>query len=185
MVPHPASLFLKAGAWPISRQVRWRVSAWWWASATTAEHTIPFRADEQRLSGDSSAWTARWNIHATDRGLGNHLKMQQVLLSRRNGDNYQSEEASVGNEVRLTVQLSAVRSRPAWKVICALWAQCPRGSWGGHFHWPLDGQSWCASESPRSLSRKILTAGWQWSFLICALPAYLWVCNIDFAWPMH
>lgn len=119
VVPHPASLFLKAGAWPISRQVRRRVSAWWWASATTAEHTIPFRADEQRLSGDSSAWTARWNIHATDRGLGNHSKLRRVLLWRRDGDNYQSEEASAGNKVRLTVQLLPVRSQPAWKVVRA------------------------------------------------------------------
>lgn len=184
MVPHPASLFLKAGAWPISRQVRRRVSAWWWASATTAEHTIPFRADEQRLSGDSSAWTARWNIHATDRGLGNHLKMQRVLLSRRNGDNYQSEEASVGNEVRLTVQLSAVRSRPAWKVIRALWAQCPRGSWRGHFHWLLDGR---VAQEPQQKDPHSRVAVELPDLCPSSLlfPAYLWVCNIDFAWPMH
>lgn len=113
VVLHPASLFLKAGAWPISRQVRRRISAWWWASATTAEHTIPFRADEQRLSRDSSAWTVRWNIHATDRGLGNHSKLQRVLSSRRDGGNYQSKEASDENKVRLIVQLLPMRSQLA------------------------------------------------------------------------
>lgn len=64
-----SQFILKVNIYPVSSRVPQHISAWW-ASATMAEHTHPFRADEHWLSGDSLVRTARWNIHATEQGLG-------------------------------------------------------------------------------------------------------------------
>lgn len=71
-----ASLSFKVNIRTVSGPVLWCIPAWW-ASATMAEHTRPFRADEHWLSGDSLVWTARWNIHATEQGAWNHLKSSE------------------------------------------------------------------------------------------------------------